>query len=139
MLRYALVALAMSACAAPDLASRSHTVRNDNGGSVREYIALAEKLRGQPVVITGECHSACAVLASLPNACLGPRAKVGLHPPYFVAGGVAFFHPGAEYFAYVTPQIARAIRAMPFDYTRAGDLQLTITAATAAQYGLRAC
>jgi hypothetical protein len=137
MLRYALVALALSACAAPDLATRR--IGNDGGGVVTEYIARADALRGQPVVITGECHSACAVLASLPSACLGPRARVGLHPPYFVAGGVAFQHLGHDFFQNVTPQIARAVRAMPFDYTRAGDIQLTITAATAARYGLRAC
>jgi hypothetical protein len=114
MLRYALVALAMSACAAPEMASRSHTVRNDNGGSVREYIARAEKLRaeGVPVVITGACHSACAMIASLPNACLGPRARVGLHWPYVKLGAtVAGPHANSPWFDKVTPQIAAAVRS----------------------------
>jgi hypothetical protein len=137
VIRPLIAALCLSACAAPELATRR--IGNDGGGVVTEYIARADSLRGQPVVISGECHSACAVLASLPSACLGPRARVGLHPPYFVAGGVAFPHYGAEFFAHVTPQIAQAVRAMPFDYSRAGHIQLTITAATAAQYGLRAC
>jgi hypothetical protein len=87
MIRPLIAALALSACAAPDVSTRAHTVRNDNGGEIAAYIARADRLRGQAVVITGECHSACAVLASLPTACLARGARVGLHRPYFVAGG----------------------------------------------------
>jgi hypothetical protein len=138
MIRPLIAALCLSACAAPELATRR--IGNDNGGVVTEYIARADALRGQPVVITGECHSACAVLASLPSACLGPRARVGLHWPYVKVGEtVAGPHANSPWFDNVTPQIARAVKAMPFDYARAGHIQLTITAATAARYGLRAC
>jgi hypothetical protein len=141
-----LAAVALAACGAgmSDFAqaSRQITISGDNGGSVREYIARAERLRaeGVPVVIAGACHSACAMIASLPNACLGPRAKVGLHWPYVKLGGtVAGPDALSPWFDRVTPQIAQAVRAMPFDYTRAGHIQLTVTAANAAQYGLRAC
>jgi hypothetical protein len=138
MIRALIAALALSACAAPELATRR--IGNDGGGVVTEYIARADALRGQPVVITGECHSACAMIASLPSACLGPRARVGLHWPYVKVGEtVAGPHANSPWFDRVTPQISAAVRAMPFDYARAGELQLTVTAANAAQYGLRAC
>ena len=138
MIRPLIAALALSACAAPDVTTRR--IGNAGGGVVTEYIARADSLRGQPVVITGECHSACAMLASLPTACLGPRAKVGLHWPYVKHGSVVA-GPDAlsPWFDRVTPQIAAAVRAMPFDYASAGDVQITVTAANAAQYGLRVC
>jgi hypothetical protein len=140
MIRPLIAALALSACAAPDVSTRAHTVRNDNGGSIAEYIARAERLRGQPVVIAGTCHSACAVLASLPTACLGPSARVGLHWPYLLVNG-AVLGPdvSSAWFRYVTPQIAATVRALPFDYARANELQITVTAASAAQYGLKVC
>jgi hypothetical protein len=138
MIRPLIAALALSACAAPELATRR--IGNDNGGVVTEYIARADSLRGQPVVITGERHSACAMIASLPSACLGPRARVGLHWPYVKVGEtVAGPHANSPWFDRVTPQIAQAVRAMPFDYTRAGDVKLIVTPKNAAAFGLRVC
>ena len=36
---------------------------------------------GKPVEIRGYCRSACTIYITLPNACLGPGARVGFHAP----------------------------------------------------------
>src|SRR5262245_11285022 len=66
--------------------SASATVRisNDNGGQIGAYVERLVALResGQPVVIDGNCLSACTlVLGILPpeRICVTPRARLGFH------------------------------------------------------------
>lgn len=56
---------------------------NDSGGNVLQMVQRRNELAqsGQQVRIRGYCRSACTMLITLPNACLGPRAKVGFHAP----------------------------------------------------------
>lgn len=58
-----------------------HVVRNHRGGRI--LLVEAERRRllnwGGPVRIEGFCNSACVILATLPNACLKPRSRIGFH------------------------------------------------------------
>jgi hypothetical protein len=115
------------------------------GGGVDQFINLASRIAGtgRPVHISYTCNSACAIIASLPSACLTKTGRVGLHPPTrFLIVGDQTFVMGPEYQAldgYVTTQISRAIKKMPFSWDNPQAIQLTITYQTAPQYGLRRC
>lgn len=56
---------------------------NDSGGNVLQMVqrrnALAQS--GKEVRIRGYCRSACTMLITMPNACLGPQAQIGFHAP----------------------------------------------------------
>lgn len=56
---------------------------NHSGGNVLQTVRQREELgrSGREVRIRGYCRSACTMLISLPNACLGPRARIGFHAP----------------------------------------------------------
>lgn len=58
-------------------------VWNDSGGNVLQMTQRRESLAksGKRVRIRGYCRSACTMLITMPNACLGPYAKVGFHAP----------------------------------------------------------
>ena len=58
-------------------------VTNNRGGNVLEMVRYREELArsGKTVRIRGYCRSACTILITLPNACLGPGARVGFHAP----------------------------------------------------------
>lgn len=58
-------------------------VTNNRGGNVLEMVRYREQLArsGKTVRIRGYCRSACTILITLPNACLGPGARVGFHAP----------------------------------------------------------
>lgn len=58
-------------------------VINHKGGNVIETVQLRNKLSrsGKQVRIRGYCRSACTILITMPNACLGPQATVGFHAP----------------------------------------------------------
>ncbi|RNF34950.1 hypothetical protein [Paracoccus methylarcula] len=58
-------------------------VVNDKGGNVLEMVKLRERLArsGKRVRIRGYCRSACTMLITMPNACLGPYARIGFHAP----------------------------------------------------------
>lgn len=60
-------------------------ITRDKGGNVAGYIAKREQLAasGRRVEIRGYCASACTMLTTLPNACLGPDAVIGFHAPRF--------------------------------------------------------
>ncbi|RJK98803.1 hypothetical protein D3P06_15400 [Paracoccus aestuarii] len=90
----ALIALALTlsaALAAPAAAQQSSIQRNgpyievwDNrGGNVLEMVRTREQLAasGREVRIRGYCRSACTILTTMPNACLGPNARIGFHAP----------------------------------------------------------
>jgi hypothetical protein len=143
MNRIIAACIAVSACGAAISGPPVVTITRDGGGSISAYIARATELRAQgtPVRVTGECHSACAIIASLPTACIAKRGRVGLHWPYLpAAGGIALgpdvFNP---FFDHVTPEIAAAVRALPFDYRNPGAVHLTVTAKTARKFGLTEC
>lgn len=58
-------------------------VFNDSGGNVLHMAQRRQELArsGRPVRIRGYCRSACTMLITMPNACLGPNAKIGFHAP----------------------------------------------------------
>lgn len=63
--------------------SRFIDVSNNRGGNVLEMVKRREELArsGKTVRIRGYCRSACTILTTLPNACLGPNARIGFHAP----------------------------------------------------------
>ena len=58
-------------------------IRDNKGGNVVRMIQQRNRLAssGRPVEIRGYCGSACTMLITMPNACLGPMATVGFHAP----------------------------------------------------------
>ena len=58
-------------------------VENHRGGNVLQMVQLRERLArsGKTVRIRGYCRSACTILTTMPNACLGPKARIGFHAP----------------------------------------------------------
>lgn len=64
-------------------------IYNDDGGNVTGYILRRNELAssGRRVVFQGYCASACTMLITIPNACLGRNATVGFHAPHFIATG----------------------------------------------------
>lgn len=73
---------------APALAQRqvppnTIDIFNDSGGNVLQMVQRRNDLArsGKEVRIRGYCRSACTMLITLPNACLGPRARIGFHAP----------------------------------------------------------
>ncbi|MFV0386585.1 hypothetical protein [Paracoccus sp. (in: a-proteobacteria)] len=56
---------------------------NDSGGNILHMAQRRQELAksGKLVRIRGYCRSACTMLITLPNACLGPDARVGFHAP----------------------------------------------------------
>lgn len=83
--------LILSACVAtttaPPVAARGSAepivIWNNRGGNVLQMVQYRNKLAasGRPVEIRGYCRSACTILITMPNACLGPKATVGFHAP----------------------------------------------------------
>ncbi|WP_147391923.1 hypothetical protein [Paracoccus onubensis] len=63
--------------------SRFIDVTDNRGGNVLEMVKRREELSrsGKIVRIRGYCRSACTILTTMPNACLGPRARIGFHAP----------------------------------------------------------
>lgn len=58
-------------------------VMDHRGGNVLQMVQLRERLgrSGKTVRIRGYCRSACTILTTLPNACLGKQARIGFHAP----------------------------------------------------------
>lgn len=58
-------------------------VWDDSGGNVLQMVQRRNELArsGKQVRIRGYCRSACTMLITLPNACLGQHARVGFHAP----------------------------------------------------------
>lgn len=58
-------------------------IKNNYGGQIISFEAERARLAewGGPVEIRGGCASACVIFTTLPNACLGPNAKIGFHRP----------------------------------------------------------
>jgi len=143
MNRLIAACIAVSACGAAISGPPVVTISRDGGGEVSRYIARANDLRAQgtPIRVTGECHSACAIIASLPTACIARGGRVGLHWPYLPTDHGIALGPdiGSEWFRHVTPQIAAAVRGLPFDYRNPRATKMQITWATAPQYGLTRC
>lgn len=56
---------------------------NHSGGNVLEMVQLRNKLArsGKEIRLRGYCRSACTMLITLPNACIGPRSMIGIHAP----------------------------------------------------------
>ncbi len=65
-------------------------IRNDDGGNVAGYIARRNQLErsGRRVEIRGYCASACTMLTTLPNACLGPKLVIAFHAPHFIGTNI---------------------------------------------------
>ncbi|MBS1303862.1 hypothetical protein [Loktanella sp. SALINAS62] len=58
-----------------------YVIARDGGGQIISAEADREMLRqwGGPVEIRGSCRSACVIFTTLPNACLGPKLRIGFH------------------------------------------------------------
>lgn len=56
-------------------------ISNDGGGQLISAEADRAKLKswGGEVQLRGYCASACVIFTTLPNACLGPNARIGFH------------------------------------------------------------
>ncbi|MDO5620484.1 MAG: hypothetical protein Q4G24_03335 [Paracoccus sp. (in: a-proteobacteria)] len=56
---------------------------NNHGGNVMQMVSTRNQLAqsGREVQLRGACSSACTILITLPNACLGPNARIGFHAP----------------------------------------------------------
>lgn len=82
-----VAALAMGLLAAPGAEAQPRgkpiVIMDNKGGNVMEAIKYRNQLArsGRPVEVRGYCRSACTIYITLPNACLGPNAKVGFHAP----------------------------------------------------------
>lgn len=78
-----LLAAAPMAQAKTTVKGRFIDVTNDSGGNVLQMTQRREQLArsGKTVRIRGYCRSACTMLITLPNACLGPKARIGFHAP----------------------------------------------------------
>lgn len=66
-------------------AAEPYVIRNDLGGPMARYFALAEQLRaeGRPVRVDGTCASACTLLIELvPDVCITRRARLGFHQAF---------------------------------------------------------
>lgn len=65
----------------PAPTTEPYTIRRDGGGQL--ISAEADRARllawGGQVEIRGYCASACVIFTTLPNACVGPRARIGFH------------------------------------------------------------
>ncbi|WP_304617421.1 hypothetical protein [Paracoccus sp. (in: a-proteobacteria)] len=91
MKRILALVLSLGVLAGPALAQPSGIQRNGpyidvwnhRGGNVVQMLQTREDLgrSGREVRIRGYCRSACTMLITLPNACLGPHASVGFHAP----------------------------------------------------------
>lgn len=77
---------------------RPIVIHNDKGGNVMQMLARRRQLEtsGRPVEIRGYCRSACTMLITMANACLGPHATVGFHAPRL---------PGSEVIPPLVPDI----------------------------------
>lgn len=58
-------------------------ITNDKGGNVLQMAQRRAQLEnsGKEVRIRGYCRSACTMLITMRNACLGPGATIGFHAP----------------------------------------------------------
>lgn len=81
-----LLSLALSV--APALAEKGPPrntidIWNNSGGNVLQMVQRRNDLArsGKTVRIRGYCRSACTMLITMPNACLGPQARIGFHAP----------------------------------------------------------
>ncbi|WP_405403194.1 hypothetical protein [Paracoccus sp. Ld10] len=86
-----ILAVALTA-AAPAMAQQPQGIQradafidvwNNRGGNVLEMVQTRQELAssGRTVRIRGYCRSACTILTTMPNACLGPQARIGFHAP----------------------------------------------------------
>ncbi|MCF3973811.1 hypothetical protein [Paracoccus salsus] len=83
-----VIALLLALFPAVSLAEGKRTantidVWNDSGGNVLQMVSRRNQLArsGKEVRIRGYCRSACTMLITMPNACLGPKARIGFHAP----------------------------------------------------------
>lgn len=85
LLLAALTALPIDPAAAATGSGAGNTIDiwNNSGGNILQMVQSRNELArsGKRVRIRGYCRSACTMLITLPNACLGPYAKVGFHAP----------------------------------------------------------
>lgn len=54
-----------------------------DGGNIAAHAHNRRQLAnwGGPVEIRGRCASSCVIYTTLPNACIGPKARFGFHTP----------------------------------------------------------
>lgn len=76
----ALALMVQVGAGASEAVAEAVVIRNDGGGNINDYRARRAQLaRAGAVEIRGKCLSACVIFTTLPNACLGPKARIGFH------------------------------------------------------------
>ncbi|MFD1795059.1 hypothetical protein FQV27_14715 [Paracoccus aurantiacus] len=87
---FRLLVTVLTLCLLPALAGAEITenrrfidVIDHKGGNVLDMVKLRSRLENgrKPVRVRGYCRSACTMLITMNNACLGPKATVGFHAP----------------------------------------------------------
>jgi hypothetical protein len=124
-------ALAVAAGAAVIDAQAEVRIRNDTGGSYREYTSKVQGLQasGERVVIDGPCYSACTLHLSLPpgQVCATARGRLGFHAVRDAQFGIP--SPG------LNEEMLRAYPANVRNWiVRNGGLQLHVIYAPATQF-----
>ncbi len=82
------------------ISGERYVISNDGGGQIISAQADRARLRfwtGR-VEIRGYCASACVIFTTLPNACLGRKARIGFHSSNVNVGPIG------------NPQMARYLR-----------------------------
>jgi hypothetical protein len=60
--------------------STTHVIRDRPGGNIVDHIAEFQGWHGDPVIIDGECDSACTMVIGFTNKiCATPRGVLGFH------------------------------------------------------------
>ncbi len=116
------------------------TVQIHNGPGGR-FDLFAEKIaghiaRGDRIVISGYCPSACTMHLAVPGACIKPDAVLGFHGANSGAEMRAIVHP--MYAAYLPAPMAARFMA-EWQYIQPGEPLARINAATAVQLGAKPC
>jgi|SRR6185437_14372438 len=90
-MRAVLVGLLMLASTYSVCANDYVVIGDDPGGEVHSFLQKYDRLRaaGTPVILDGECDSACTLVLTLPRGqvCAMPSAVLGFHGGSYIPGG----------------------------------------------------
>jgi hypothetical protein len=130
MIRTAALLTILSSCAVH--------VHNGPGGDFATFAAkIADHTaRGDLVIISGYCPSACTMHLAVPGACIKPGTVLGFHGATGTDADRAILHP--LYAAYLPPAMAARFMA-EWQYIKPGQELARITTAEAVRLGAKLC
>jgi hypothetical protein len=80
VIRRLFAAMIMGLCVVASAQAETIIIQDDFGGNVLQYQARRKELAKADLVrIQGRCDSACTIFITLPNACVGRKAIIGIH------------------------------------------------------------